>query len=158
MSSCQYAKDVIAHQLGLLDKESKKQFENHLKKCPVCQKEIQLQAIIREEFSQELEPGMIEQRILAILHLRRTLKPHLSWLYMIRMAIYGIAMMIGAFIIIPWLLEYPIGKLLNLNIDFNILGETPLLSGIFSYPYIFGFIIIILLGASSIYSYRLLHE
>ena len=158
MSSCQHAKDIMAYQLGLLDKASSKQFEDHLKKCLVCQKEMQLQTIVREELSQELKPGMIEQRILANLRLRKSLKPRLSWLYIIRMTIYGIAMMTGAFIIIPWLLEYPISRLFNLNINFNLLDNIAVFSNIFNYPIIFGFIMLILVGASSVYSYKLLHE
>ena len=132
MNSCPFANDVIAYQMGLLSSEEKERFETHLKQCPVCQKEMKLELVIKQEMAQKLEPGILEQRVLANLRLRKTLKPHLSWLYMIRMGIYGLAMMIGAFIIIPWLLEYPIGRLFNLDINFNIFEEISVLSNVFN--------------------------
>jgi hypothetical protein len=158
MNSCQHAKDVIAYQLGSLDNGERKRFEAHLKQCPGCQKEIQIEGIVKEELSQKLEPGLIEQHVLANLRLRKSIKPRLSWLYIFRMGIYALAMITGGLIVIPWLLEYPIGMLLNLNIDFNLLGELSVLSDFFNYPYILGAIVLILIGVSSIYSYKLLHE
>ena len=158
MSSCQRAKDIIAYQLGLLSSSEKKRFEDHLNKCPVCQQEMQVESIIKEELAQKLQPGKIEQRVLANLRFRQSLAPQFSWLYIIRMGIYALAMMTGAFVIIPWLLEYPISRLLNLNINFNPFSEIAVLSNIFNHPFIFAFFILILVGASTVYSYKLLRE
>jgi len=158
MNSCQYAKDIIAYQLGLLDNGEKKRFEAHLKQCLACQQEMQLESLIKDELSHKLEPGQIEQRVLANLRLRKGIEPRLSWLYIIRMGIYALAMITGALVFIPWLLEYPISILFNLNINFNLLGKLSTLSYVLSYPYIYAIILLILIGVSSIYSYKLLHE
>ncbi|MGB3340350.1 MAG: zf-HC2 domain-containing protein [bacterium] len=158
MSSCPHDKNIISYQLGLLDNEERKRFEAHLKQCPTCQQEMQLESIVKDELSHKLEPGQIEQRVLANLRLRKNIEPRLSWLYIIRMGVYALAMITGALVFIPWLLEYPISMLFNLNINFNLLGELSAISNFLSYPYLFGVIGLIFIGVSAIYSYKLLQE
>jgi hypothetical protein len=158
MSSCPHDKNLISYQLGLLDNSEKKRFEAHLKQCPTCQQEMQLESIVKDELSHKLEPGLIEQRVLANLRLRKSIEPRLSWLYIIRMGVYALAMITGALVFIPWLLEYPISSLFDLNISFNLFGELSTISSFLSHPYLIGVIGLVLVSAGAIYSYRLLHE
>jgi hypothetical protein len=158
MNSCPHAKDLIAYQLGLLDNGQSKQFEAHLKQCSVCQQEMQIDAFIKEELVQKLEPGIIEQRVLANLRWRKSMETGFSWLYILRMGFYALAMITGALVLIHWLLEYPISKLFNLNINFNLFREFSVISSILDHPYLIGIFGLVLIGAGAVYSYRLLRE
>lgn len=158
MSSCPHAKHIISYQLGLLDKSEKERFEAHLEQCLVCRQEMQIESIVKEELVQRLEPGQIEQRVLANLRWRKNMETGFSWLYVLRMGFYALAMITGALVLIPWLLKYPISRLFNLNINFNLFHELSIISHILSYPYLFGVIGLVLVSAGAIYSYKLLRE
>lgn len=161
MNFCPHAKNIIAYRLDLLNKGERQQFEAHLKQCSACQQEIKLESIIEQELATVSDPGQIEQYVLAAVRLRKSAAPRLSWLYIIRMGVYALAMITGAFVFVPWLLEYPISRLSNLNINFNLPAQLHdfmhVLSGISPFI-IIACISFILITASSIYSYIALRE
>ena len=161
MNSCPHAKNIIAYRLDLLNKGERQKFEAHLEQCSACQQEIRLESVIEQELATVSDPGQIEQYVLAAVRLRKSAAPRLSWLYIIRMGVYALAMITCALVFIPWLLEFPISRLFNLNINFNL--PTQLhdfmggLSGVSPFI-IIAWISVILIAASSIYSYISLRE
>jgi len=161
MNSCPHAKNIIAYRLGLLNKAEKQQFEDHLEQCSACRQEIKLESVIEQELSRKFEPGQIEQYVLAAVRLRKAAEPRLSRLYIIRMGVYALAMITGALVFIPWLLEYPLANLFDIKINFNLPPQLYDFMGSLrgTSPFIImACISFILIVASSIYSYIALRE
>ncbi len=151
MKSCQHAEKIVAYRLGLLAKEEIRDFEAHLKVCPVCQQELRIESAIEEELSVELQPGFIESRILSRVQVRKAQDMRSFWLYALRMAIYGIVAMVVGLFYIPFILEFPIGQY------FDITRYVSALSSLMNLPHIFLFIIAVgyvLIIISSLYSFN----
>ena len=161
MNSCPHAKNIIAYRLDLLNKGERQKFEAHLKQCPACQQEIRLESVIEQELATVSDPGQIEQYVLAAVRLRKSAAPRLSWLYIIRMGVYALAMITCALVFIPWLLEFPLANLFNMKISINLPAQVHDfvggLSGVSPFI-IIAWISVILIATSSIYSYISLRE
>lgn len=149
MKSCQHAEKIVAYRLSLLSGEEMKEFEAHLKVCPVCQHELEIELLIEKGLSMELEPGFIESRVLARVQVRKSQDMHSFWLYALRMAIYGVVAMVVGIFFIPFILEFPIGQYFDITRYLS--GLLPLTS----VPHTFLLIIAvgyILIVISSLYS------
>ncbi len=158
MNSCPHAKNIIAYRLGLLNKGERQKFEAHLEQCSACQQEIRLESIIEQELATVSDPGQIEQYVLAAVRLRKCAAPRLSWLYIIRMGVYALAMITCALVFIPWLLEFPLANLFDIKINLNLPAQLYAFLEGFSSPFVILAIGLILIAASSIYSYIALRE
>jgi len=158
MSSCPHAKNIIAYCLGLLNKAERQQFETHLEQCSACRQEIKLESVIEQELSRKFEPGQIEQYVLAAVRLHKSAEPRLSWLYLIRMGVFAAAMITMGLVIVPWILDFPFDRFFNIKIDFNLPLELYGFLEVFSSPFVMLAIGLILITASSIYSYIALRE
>ena len=149
MKSCQHAEKLVAYRLDLLSREEMKEFDAHLKVCAVCQREFEIESAIEKELSMEFEPGFIESRVLARAQVRKSQDMRSFWLYALRMAIYGVVAMVVGIFFIPFILEFPIGKYLDIT------RYTSGLSMLTSLPHTFFLIIAagyILIIISSLYS------
>lgn len=158
MNSCPHAKNIIAYRLGLLNKGERQQFEAHLEQCSACQREIKLESVIEQELSRKFEPGQIEQYVLAAVRLHKAAEPRLSWLYLIRMGVFAGAMITMGLVIVPWILDFPFDRFFNIKIDFNLPAQLYGFLEVFSSPFVILAIGLILIAASSIYSYIALRE
>lgn len=115
MNSCPQAEKITDYCLGALADNEKEEFEIHLKSCRVCQHELAVEMAIENELSEEFEPGFIENRIRARLELRQAQDMRSFWLYAFRMAVYGLTAAIVGFVLIPFLLKFPLKSMLDLN-------------------------------------------
>lgn len=158
MNSCPHAKNIIAYRLGLLNKAERQLFEAHLEQCSACRQEIKLESVIEQELSRKFEPGQIEQYVLAAVRLHKGAEPRLSWLYLIRMGAYAAAMITMGLVIVPWILGFPFDRFFNIRIDFNLPAQLHGFVEAFSSPFLILTIGLILIAASSIYSYIALRE
>jgi len=161
MNSCPHAKNIIAYRLDLLNRGERQKFEAHLEQCSACQQEIRLESIIEQELATVSDPGQIEQYVLAAVRLRKSAAPRLSWLYIIRMGVYALVMITCALVFIPWLLEFPLANLFDIKINLNLPAQLHDFMGVLqglSFPFIIACISVILIAASSIYSYIALRE
>ena len=154
---CPHKKDILDYTLGILGDTAKQEFEAHLKKCKLCQKELKIESVIAKELSESLEPGEIEDGVLARVRLLKDAKPSLSWLYLFRMAIYAGAATIT---LLAFSSRFAIFfSKLNLGININILQELNQILASLSSSYvvaiIFGVFLVLL---SSVFSYTLLRR
>ena len=108
MNSCQQAEKLIDYLLKQLTDEEKREFEVHLKSCELCQKELQIESVIENELSTELQPGFIENRIRARLQLRQARDMRPLWMYVLRMVVYGVTASVVSVVLLPFLLKLPI--------------------------------------------------
>lgn len=111
MNSCPHSKEVIDYLLLRLTEEHSKAFEAHLGSCSVCQKELELEKAIDGELMSELNPGMVEQRIIRSLGVYATGDSRSFWLYAYRTAVLGVAAAIACFLLLPYLLRFPVNFL-----------------------------------------------
>jgi len=143
MNSCQYSDKVIDYMLGLLQPDQRKEFETHLAKCPVCQREMKLESMITTEFEKTMEPGQIEHVVLAKLRLRREMNKGFSWGYAVRGAAYGLAAAILGLVFIPPLLTLFITALSRIvstipQPQFGWIESFGSVAAVFSNPYVVG--------------------
>ncbi|MGB7054251.1 MAG: hypothetical protein WBE28_02895 [bacterium] len=115
MNSCPQAEKIIYYCLGALADKEKEEFEIHLKSCKVCQHELGIEMAIENELSEEFEPGFVENRIRARLELRQAQDMRSFWLYAFRMAVYGLTAAIVGFVLIPFLLKFPLKSMPDLS-------------------------------------------
>jgi hypothetical protein len=160
MNSCQHSDKVIDYMLGLLPPEQHKEFESHLTTCSACRREMKLESLITSEFEKTMEPGHIEQMVLAKLRLRREMNKGFSWGYAVRGAAYGLAAATLGFVFIPPVLSFLIRALNDMipELRFEWLGSFGWLesfgsiSAIFSDLYVVGGIGIVALIGSIVYT------
>jgi len=157
MNSCPHNKDILNYILGTLDNTGRQEFDLHLKKCKLCQKELQIESLIAEELSESLQPGEIEDIVLARVRLLKDAKPDFSWLYFFRMIIYGMASIVAVLAFSPKFMIFV--SQLGFELDVNILevfNQIEASSGSALMLFIgFGIILVFL---SSVFSYTLLRR
>ena len=108
MNSCQQAEKLIDYLLQQLTEEEKREFELHLKSCEQCQRELQIENVIDNELSTEMQPGFIESRIRERLKLRQARDMRPLWMYVLRMVVYGLTASVVSIVLFPFLLKLPI--------------------------------------------------
>lgn len=108
MNSCEYVDRIIDYRMDQLTDDQKKEFELHLKSCAVCQREMAIEMAIEDELAVELEPAFIENKIMVRLRLRRAQDLRSFWLYAYRMVVLGITAAIVCFVLLPFLLKFPL--------------------------------------------------
>jgi hypothetical protein len=149
MNSCQYTDKILFYRLGLLSKTEVQEFEDHLKACPICQREIQIESAIDNELSLELHPGTIEAHVLTRIQLHNIMGVHSFWLYILRIAAYGVVAVIFGFTLIPQLIKFLSEE------HFNIANLSELFAhtlGSLGIPIVITELGIILFIASTLYS------
>ncbi|UCC11155.1 MAG: zf-HC2 domain-containing protein [candidate division WOR-3 bacterium] len=157
MNSCQHSSKVVDYILGLLKPEELLEFETHLESCTVCRQEMKLEAMLTDEFEKGMNPGEIEQIVLAKLRLRREMNKGFSWGYAVRGVAYGVAAAILGIVIIPPLLSALI-RVLNQVIpripqpEFGWVESFGSVAAVFSNLYVVGGIGIAALIGSIIYT------
>jgi hypothetical protein len=114
VNSCPHSEKILDYVLGLLSEQEQEDFKIHVQGCPLCQHELNLEITIGDELRAELQPGYIEERVCAKLKVHQTLRVGFSWLYALRMAVYGVTAMVLALVLPPIILRFPIGR----DIDF----------------------------------------
>lgn len=119
MNSCPHSENVIDYLLGLLSERENEEFKQHLQKCSVCQRELQLESAIENELALELQPGYIEEHVHARLKLRQEQSLRFSWLYAFRMGVYGVTAMVLALFLPPLILKFPFGQQIDVATYFN---------------------------------------
>lgn len=152
MNSCEYVDKIIDYRMGQLTEEQKRELELHLKSCTVCQREMIIELLVEDELAVELEPGFIENKTMARLPLRQAQDLRSFWLYAYRMVVLGMTAAIVCFVLLPFLLKFPLKPFPDLSRYTSGLGEflsvlapaNPILVTI-------GFCYILLI-ASSVYS------
>ena len=115
MNSCTQAEKIVAYCLDELTDKEKKNLEIHLKSCAICQHELAVEMAIERELSEDFDPGFVENRIRARLELRQAQNMRSFWLYTFRMAVYGLTAAIVGFILMPFLLKFPLKSVPDLS-------------------------------------------
>ena len=162
MNSCPYSTKVVEYSLGLLKADEQKEFQTHLKQCAVCQREMKLEAVITDEFGKTMDPGHIENIVLAKLRLQRELNRGFSWGYAIRGIAYGMAAAILGIVFIPPLLTFLINSLSHIvttipEPQFGWVESFGSITALFSNLYVVGGIGIAVLIGSIIYTVHVMH-
>lgn len=111
MNYCPHADEVIDYTLHRLTGKKKSAFEAHLEFCSLCQRELAIEMAVGNELSVELQPGFIEQRIIERLDVYRQRDMRSFWLYSYRIVVLGIAAAIACFVLLPYVLRFPINSL-----------------------------------------------
>ncbi len=119
MNSCQHSEKILEYVLGLLPERENEEFKKHLQSCAVCQRELRVETNIEKELAVELQPGYIEERVHVKLALRQTLRVGFSWLYALRMAAYGVTVMVLALVLPPIILRFPFSQQLDVTTYFD---------------------------------------
>jgi hypothetical protein len=159
MNSCPHTEKILEFRLGLLTGVKAQAFKEHLDKCPICQRELQLESAIEKELSMELNPGFIEEYVRARVQAQRMTDMRSFWLYTVRVAIYGVVAAISGLVVIPLIMKFLLGLHLDLVIDINNLSRLVMhVTDLTHSPmFIIGFSIILLI-ASSIYLFAYMRE
>jgi len=110
MNWCEQVEKIFDYRLHQLTDRQKKEFEVHLKSCTVCQHELAIEMAVEDELSFELQPGFIENTIMVRLEVQKDKDMRSFWLYSYRTAVLGIAAAIACFILLPYLLRFPINS------------------------------------------------
>jgi hypothetical protein len=152
MNSCPHVKEIIDYLLHRLTEEQRTAFEAHLKSCSVCQHELAIETAVEDELSVELQPGVIEHTIMTRLEVQKDKDMRSFWLYSYRTAVLGIAAAIACFVLLPYLLKFPLDSLPGLSK--HVAGFADFFGGLATIDPIFLFMGFgyFLLIASSIYA------
>ncbi len=153
-NSCPHKEKVLELRLGLLNAAEAQEFEAHLDKCSVCQHELQLESIVEEELSKEMDPGFIEESIRARIRMQKDYGMRSFWLYALRMAAYGIVAAVISVTIIPFLVRYLSEEHINIaNTTTSLSGWSVQFLAYLNEPLFVVSLGFILLIASSVYSF-----
>ena len=158
-NSCQHNEKIVTYCLGLLSEKERKEFENHLQTCSLCQRELQIESGIEKVLGVELEPGFIESKVLTRVRLHQAKDMRSFWLYSLRMAIYGVAAIVLGLIFSSFLLRFPFAQYFDIGKYISSLSGLPGQAMASTYFVFFiigvGYILIIL---SSLYSFARLQK
>lgn len=105
-SFCQHTEKILGYRLGLLSKAEVQTFEEHLKACAVCTRELQIESTIEKALAVELQPGFIEDYVCARVRVQSTRNMRSFWLYALRMTAYGLVAAILGFSLIPQFIKF----------------------------------------------------
>jgi len=122
MNSCPHNEKILEYVLDLLPEREKEEFKRHLQNCAVCQQELELETTVGKELAVELQPGYIEERVHAKLVLGETFRARFSWLYALRMAVYGVTAVVLALVLPPIILHFPFGQHIDVTAYFDSLA------------------------------------
>ena len=105
MNCCPHAEKIIDYCLGELTGRAKEEFEEHLRTCELCQRELSIQETVVDELSEEFDPGFVESRVMERFMIWQAQDVRSFWLYTFRMAVCGVAAAIAGFVLIPMLVR-----------------------------------------------------
>ena len=91
--------------MGLLYGAEKKVFEEHLRSCALCQKEMQVEGALDKVLSARLDPGEIETYILSRVRLLKNIQPKVSWLYVLQIGSYVAAAITLLWVFMPMIIS-----------------------------------------------------
>jgi hypothetical protein len=155
MNFCPHSKNILDYILGTLERNTRHKFEAHLKKCKLCQKELQIESVIAAELAERLQPGEIEDRVLARVRLLKAAKTNSSWLYLFRMAIYTAAAIMLGSVFSPKFAEFFSKQNFGFSINFfqEFIQTLASFDPSLIFVIMFGIVLVVL---SSVFSYVLL--